>query len=280
MGLQVGVDVGGTFTDLVVLDSDTGELSATKVPTDYTDPLKPITEGLHRLTGGSAVESLNHATTLATNAVIENRLPAGLLFTTRGFRDVLDIGRIQRPEAGIYDFNIDTPEPLVDRASRIEVTERIGSRGEVVTKLDEQSLRDDLRDIRKRTDITAAAVCTLFSFVNPIHEKRIGEIITEEWPELYVSLSHIVSPEIREFERSSTVVLDALLKPVLAPYLLRFDQGMAAENVGHSRIMLASGGLTTCAEAAERPVTMLNSGPSAGVIAAASRRLLPGSLPC
>ncbi len=272
MVLRVGVDVGGTFTDLVVFDSDDGTLTATKVPTDYQDPLAPIAEGLNRLTGDREIDFLHHATTLATNAVIEDRLPTGLLLTTRGFRDVLDIGRIQRPEAGIYDFNIDNPQPLIDRALRLEVTERIGAHGEIVTGLDEDDLRAGLRNLRAQDgseDISAAAVCCLFSFINPDHEKRIGEILTQEWPELHVSLSHVISPEIREFERSSTVVLDALLKPILTPYLLRFDQGMAAEQVKHSRIMMASGGLTSCDEAAERPVTILNSGPSAGVIAAA-----------
>jgi len=270
--LRVGVDVGGTFTDLVVFDSDDGTLTATKVPTDYQDPLVPIAEGLNRLTGDREIDFLHHATTLATNAVIEDRLPTGLLLTTKGFRDVLDIGRIQRPEAGIYDFNIDNPPPLIDRALRLEVIERIGARGEIVTELDEDGLRATLRECRAGDgsgDISAAAICCLFSFINPAHERRIGEIVAEEWPKLYVSLSHVISPEIREFERSSTVVLDALLKPILTPYLLRFDQGMAAENVKHSRIMMASGGLTTCDEAAERPVTILNSGPSAGVIAAA-----------
>ncbi len=272
MVLRVGVDVGGTFTDLVVFDSDGGTLAATKVPTDYRDPLAPISEGLNRLTGGREIDFLHHATTLATNAVIEGRLPTGLLLTTMGFRDVLDIGRIQRPEAGIYDFNVDNPQPLIERALRVEVIERIGAHGEIVTELDEDDLRAKLQEVRARDgaeDISAAAVCCLFSFINPDHEKRIGEILSEEWPELHVSLSHVISPEIREFERSSTVVLDALLKPVLTPYLRRFDQGMAAENVRHSRIMMASGGLTSCDEAADRPVTILNSGPSAGVIASA-----------
>ncbi|HEX9466657.1 MAG TPA: hydantoinase/oxoprolinase family protein [Alphaproteobacteria bacterium] len=270
MSLRAGVDVGGTFTDVVLLDEATGALTSAKVPTDYDDPINPIVNGLVLVAGaGNAVAALHHATTLATNAIIEGKLPRGLLLTTRGFRDVLDIGRIQRPAEGIYDFNIDNPLPLVPRERRIEVNERIGARGEVVETLDEDDLRRKLRPFKGK-DVRAVAVCGLFSFVNPAHERRIGEIVAEELPGVHVSLSCDVSPEIREFERSSTVVLDALLKPIQTPYLKRLSQRLGGEGVDATRIMMASGGLAIPDLAADKPVTMINSGPAAGVIASAN----------
>ena len=267
--LRAGVDVGGTFTDVVMLDEATGALSAAKVPTDYDDPVEPIVVGVAMLSDGQPVAALHHATTLATNAVIEGKLPRGLLLTTRGFRDVLDIGRIQRPAEGIYDFNVDNPQPLVPRERRIEVNERVGSRGEVVEALDEADLRQKLRAFRGK-DVRAVAVCGLFSFINPAHERRVGQIVAEELPNAHVSLSCDVSPEIREFERSSTVVLDALLKPIQSPYLKRLSQRLGGEGVEATRIMMASGGLTSPELASDKPVTMINSGPAAGVLAAAN----------
>jgi N-methylhydantoinase A len=270
MSLRAGVDVGGTFTDVVLLDEATGALVSAKVPTDYDDPINPIVNGLTLVRPGTAaVGALHHATTLATNAVIEGKLPRGLLLTTRGFRDVLDIGRIQRPAEGIYDFNIDNPQPLIPRERRLEVNERIGARGEVVEALDEADLRQKLRAFKGK-DVRAVAVCGLFSFVNPDHERRIGEIVAEELPGVHVSLSCEVSPEIREFERSSTVVLDALLKPIQTPYLKRLSQRLGGEGVDATRIMMASGGLAAPDLAGDKPVTMINSGPAAGVIASAN----------
>lgn len=267
---RIGIDVGGTFTDVVRLNTRTGALESAKVPTDYADPVAPMLAGIALFDGGAeGIETLRHATTLATNAVIENKLPPGALLTTKGFRDVLDIGRIQRPEAGIYDFDIDNPQPLIDRALRCEVTERTGSAGENVVPLDEDALRNTLRELAPKK-ISGIAVSCLFSFVNPAHEKRISEIVMEELPDVYVSISSDVSPEIREFERTSTVVLDALLKPVLAPYLATLEERMTAAGVPSVRIMMASGGLTSCALAASRPVNIVNSGPAAGVLASAN----------
>lgn len=269
-GYLIGIDVGGTFTDIVRLDQSTGEIEASKVPTDYVDPVAPMLMGIELFGGGfDNIASLRHATTLATNAVIECKLPATALLTTRGFRDVLDIGRIQRPEEGIYDFNIDTPQPLVDRAYRFEVTERIGARGEVVMPLDEAALRETLSGMAGQ-GIEAIAVSCLFAFVNDEHESRIAEIVKEELPGVYVSLSSEVSPEIREFERTSTVVLDAALKPVLAPYLATLESRIHDAGIPSVRIMMASGGLTDCGLAATRPATMVNSGPAAGVLASAN----------
>ena len=274
MALRAGVDIGGTFTDVVVLDDATGQFTSAKVPTDFADPVRPIIEGLSILRGGKPVAALHHATTLATNAVITNRLPVGALLTTEGFRDVLDIGRIQRPEEGIYDFNVDTPQPLVARRNVIEVRERIGSRGEVVRELDEADLRAKLRQLAG-SDVQTIAVSCLFSFVNQAHELKIAQIVAEELPGMPVSISSVVSPEIREFERTSTVVMDALLKPIVSPYMATLESRLREAGVASTRIMMASGGLTACEAAAAKPVTIINSGPSAGVIASANlgRRL-------
>jgi len=268
--LRAGVDVGGTFTDVIVLDQNNGTIRSAKLPTDYDDPTKPILTALELLETKGQLAVLHHATTLSTNAVLENRLPTAALLTTQGFRDVLDIGRIQRPEQGIYDFNVDTPQPLIPRRLRLEVTERIGSRGELITPIDETELRRTLQTLASQPDLASIAVATLFSFVNPNHEQRIGELINELIPDIHYSLSSDVAPEIREFERTSTVVLDALLKPILVPYLSRLAESLFATGVTTTRIMMASGGLTSCDEAAAVPVNTINSGPSAGVLAAAN----------
>lgn len=268
--LRAGVDVGGTFTDIIILDQRSGRIRSAKLPTDYQDPVAPILAGLKLLDADQQLSVLHHATTLSTNAILEGRLPQGVLLTTEGFRDVLDIGRIQRPEEGIYDFNFDTPPALISRQFRLEVAERIGSRGETVLPLDENSLRQTLLAISENSEIRSIAVSTLFSFINPAHEQRIGELVQQLLPTIHYSLSSDVAPEIREFERTSTVVLDALLKPVVVPYLSRLDQELRESGIATTRIMMASGGLTSCEDAARAPVTTINSGPSAGVLAAAN----------
>jgi N-methylhydantoinase A len=270
MSLYLGVDIGGTFTDVVLHDLATGRLAAAKVPTDYADPTRGILAGKALLVAaGQPVAALSHATTLATNALLEGKLPRGALLTTKGFRDVLDIGRIQRPAEGIYDFTIDNPQPLIARALRREVAERIDARGRIVEPLDEAGLRRTLGEL-KSADIAAIAIVFLFAFINPAHEARAAEIVAEELPGLFVSSSALVSPEIREFERSSTTVIDALLKPLMTPYLSRLDREIRQDGVAQVRIMMASGGLTAAALAARQPVTLVNSGPSAGVLAAAN----------
>jgi N-methylhydantoinase A len=270
MKLFLGVDIGGTFTDVVLHDRATGRLIAAKVPTDHRDLIRGILVGKDLLVdAGQPVEALSHATTLATNALLEGKLPRGALLTTKGFRDVLDIGRIQRPVDGIYDFTIDNPQPLIHRALRLEVSERIDARGRIVEPLDEAALRRTLATLADQ-EIAAVAIVLLFGFLNPAHEARAAELVVELLPGAFVSVSSSVSPEIREFERSSTTVIDALLKPIMTPYLSRLDDAVRAAGVAQVRIMMASGGLTAAALAARQPVTLVNSGPSAGVLAAAN----------
>ncbi len=267
----IGIDVGGTFTDVVRLNVKSGILDSVKVPTDYVDPVASMIAGLELFEDdlNVGIESIRHATTLATNAILESKMPKTALLTTSGFRDILDIGRIQRPVAGIYDFNVDTPEPLVSRALRIEVTERMGPRGEVVVPIDEEALRATLRG-SPMADVESIAVSCLFSFIDPSHERRIREIVREELPDVFISISSDVSPEIREFERTSTTVLDAALKPIMSSYLETLENRMAGLLHFPPKIMLASGGLSSCQLAAAAPVNMVNSGPAAGVLASAS----------
>jgi N-methylhydantoinase A len=270
MSLYLGVDIGGTFTDVVLHDRASGRLVSAKVPTDYGDPIRGILAGKALLVDDATpVAALSHATTIATNALLEGKLPRGALVTTQGFRDVLDIGRIQRPAEGIYDFTIDTPLPLIPRARRLEIAERIDARGAVVAALDETALRAALADLQG-ADVAAVAIAFLFAFLNPVHEARAAALVAELLPGVHVSVSSSVSPEIREFERSSTTVIDALLKPIMTPYLSRLDGEIRRHGVAQVRIMMASGGLTSAALAARQPVTLVNSGPSAGVLAAAN----------
>ncbi|MCG8689661.1 MAG: hydantoinase/oxoprolinase family protein [Minwuiales bacterium] len=269
MSGRLGVDIGGTFTDVVRLDLATGALLSAKVATDYADPVGGIVAGKKQVSAEREAEALHHATTLATNAILEGKLPKGALLTTKGFRDVLDIGRIQRPVEGIYDFNIDNPEPLIPRALRREVAERVNARGDVVTPLDEDAVRAVARDLAQQ-GVKSVAICCLFGFVNPEHERRIAEIVASEMPDAEISLSSTVSPEIREFERASTTVIDALLKPILLPYVSRLEERLGGDGVEQVRIMLASGGLTAPALAGGQPAAMVNSGPAAGVLAAAN----------
>ncbi len=270
MTLYLGVDIGGTFTDVVLHDRASGRLASAKVPTDHRDPIRGIVAAKELLVAaGQPAAALSHATTLATNALLEAKLPRGALITTKGFRDVLDIGRIQRPVEGIYDFTIDNPQPLIHRAHRIEAAERIDARGAVVEPLDESALSAALGTLSD-ADIDAVAIVFLFGFLNPAHEARAAELVAEALPRAFVSLSSAVSPEIREFERSSTTVIDALLKPIMTPYLSQLDDVIRRHGVAQVRIMMASGGLTSAALAAHQPVTLVNSGPAAGVLAAAN----------
>jgi N-methylhydantoinase A len=279
MAHRIGVDIGGTFTDVVLLDLATGRLLAAKAPTDYGDPVGGILAAFRlaraalaeagSAPAAPAIEALNHATTLATNALLQGKLPKGALVTTQGFRDVLDIGRIQRPQEAIYDMNIDNPLPMIPRHRRLEAVERLGAHGDVVTPLDEAALRRTLAAL-KGEGVEAVAIAFLFSFLDPRHERRAAEIVAEEMPGVAVSVSSAISPELREYERSSTAVIDAVLKPIMAPYLGRLAGRLAAEGIPKTRIMLASGGLTSPDLAALQPVKMVNSGPSAGVIASAN----------
>ena len=266
--LRIGVDIGGTFTDLVTFDSATGGLAMSKsftTPADRTDGvLEVLAEGGVAL---SAVSQFVHGTTTATNAVVERKGGRVGLISTAGFRDTLEIMRINRERH--YDLQWASPVPLVPRCLRFEATERMDYRGRIVTPLDTGALAATVAEMRAAA-VESIAVCFLFSFMNPIHERQAREVISQVWPEVPVSISSEILPEIREYERSSTVVIDAYVKPVMGAYFENLEQRLASEGMECGVTVISSGGgIVPVAEAKATPVRTLQSGPAGGVIGAA-----------
>ncbi len=258
----MGVDVGGTFTDVVVALGD--RLVVCKVPTTPQDQSEGFGLGLREAidrAGAGAPSVIAHGTTVATNAVLERRGAVTALVTTEGFADLLVIGRQQRPS--LYDLWADRPEPLVPRALAAGVPERVGSAGDIAVDLDEAAAREALRTLLD-AGAESLAVCLLFSFANPAHERRLAALARALSPALRVSLSSDVSPEFREYERASTVALDAYVGPVVERYLDRI--ATRTEGLGARVVVMRSGGATmTIEEAVREPVHTLLSGPAAGV---------------
>ncbi|MDA4132098.1 MAG: hydantoinase/oxoprolinase family protein, partial [Thaumarchaeota archaeon] len=210
-----------------------------------------------------------HGTTAATNAVVQRRFSPIALICTKGFADATEIQRGNRPMLGLYDIRWEKPAPLVPRYLRYEVDERIDRSGEVVRKLDEEGVRKIAREIRS-TGIKTVGVCLLFSFMNPSHERTVRRIFKEECPEVYISVSSDVNPEIREYERASTVAIDAAVKPVMDLYIGSLESGLRdAGFPSRLMIMKASGGMMSSAAAKEIPVQTIESGPAGGTIGAA-----------
>lgn len=256
MGISVGVDVGGTFTDLVAVVD--GELVTAKVPSIPGREADGIAAALAASEIDlSAVEVLAHGTTVATNALLERRGARTALVTTDGFRDVIEIGRQNR--ASLYDLTAHRPAPLVPRGLRLTVRERMGPEGELVP-LDEASVRAAVSALAS-ADVDAVAVCLLFSFLHPEHERRVGEAIRTALPDLHVSLSTELLPEFREYERCSTTVANAYLAPTVSAYL--------AEIEPQPLVMQSSGGVVDVETATGRPAACVLSGPAAGVAGAA-----------
>jgi N-methylhydantoinase A len=267
MSLRVGIDVGGTFTDLALFDSATGELRVTKLPTTPGNPAAGVVAVLAK--SGAAVDGiaeLVHGTTVATNALIERKKARPGLVTTKGFRDVVFIQRMNRKHH--YDLQWDKPEPYVERRYCLEVDERTNYRGEVVVALDEGSARRAVRALR-RGGIVDIAVSFLFSYVNPANELRMREIIAEEHPGAMVSLSHEVYPRWREYDRTSTTLADAFLKSLVADYLTNVAEGLQEVGVRENfLIMKSNGGVEDYRAAVAKPVDLLVSGPVGGVLSA------------
>ncbi len=271
MRVRIGVDVGGTFTDFCLLEAGTGALRVFKCPSTPHDQSDGIAAGLADLLGragcsAAAVAFLAHGTTVATNALLEGTcIDVGLL-TTRGFRDVLELGRQIRPD--IYDLSADKPRLLVPGLWRLEVDERVAADGSVVTPLDEAQARAAIRRLRDER-ATAIAVCLLHSYANPVHERRVAALVREEHPDAYVSLSSEVMPEFREFERFSSTVLNSALGPVIRRYLRGLAGRVEALGAPEApRIMRSNGGIMSIAQAEALPVSLLLSGPAAGVVGA------------
>lgn len=268
---RAGVDIGGTFTDLLLLDEQTGEMIIGKILTTPGDPSLAVIQGLQALLAErhldpATVTAAIHGTTLITNAIIERKGARTGLITTQGFRDALEIGREKRYD--IYDIFLENPEPLVPRALRREVAERLDETGRVLVPLNRMEVLEVVQDLR-RDGVEALAVVLLHSFRNPTHERIIREVVESEFPSLTLSLSSDVMPEIREFERTSTTVANVYVKPIARGYLntLRADVQQLGFR-GDLYIMLSSGGITTCETASEYPIRLIESGPAAGALAA------------
>jgi len=262
--VRVGVDVGGTFTDLVALVD--GELRVAKVPSTTADQ----SEGVMAAIGSTGVDparvgAVAHGTTVATNALLERRGARTALVTTEGFRDVIEIARQTRPS--LYDLTRRPPDPLVPRDLRFTIRERVDPAGEAAP-LDEAGVRAAVEELR-RADVESVAVCFLFSFLDPAHERRAGELLRSALPGVRISLSSDVLPELREYERFSTTTADAYLAPRLDGYLERLAERLRAAGLPAPLVMQSSGGVLDLEQSEARASACVLSGPAAGVVGAA-----------
>jgi N-methylhydantoinase A len=261
---RLGVDVGGTFTDLVALSE--GTLITAKVPSTPQDQSEGVMNAISTSdVEPSAVLALAHGMTVATNALLERRGARTALITTEGFRDVLEIARQNRP--ALYDLTHDRPPPLIPRELRFMVTERMGPKGEI-SPLDEDSLKKVIAAVEE-AEVEAVAVCLLFAFMHPEHERRVGETLREALPNLHVSLSSEVLPEFREYERFSTTAADAYLAPRLAAYFSNLAAKAEEAGVPGPLIMQSSGGVVPVEDAISDAAGCVLSGPAGGVVGAA-----------
>ncbi|HVB24480.1 MAG TPA: hydantoinase/oxoprolinase family protein [Ktedonobacteraceae bacterium] len=258
--ILVGVDTGGTFTDIVLLQE--GEIRIHKVLSTPDDPSSAILQGLADLGIAQHLDVLVHGSTVATNAVLEHKGAVTGLITTAGFRDVLEIGRQTRPK--LYAINVQKVPPLVPRSLRLEVNERLNERGEVLVELDETSLSEAIHTLQE-AGVESVAISLLFSFANPAHERIVTEAVRAA--HFYVSSSYEVLPEFREYERTSTVVLNAYVGPLIDRYLARLEQEIPRDTV--LRIMQSNGGSILSSTARREAARTLLSGPAAGVVGAA-----------
>ncbi len=287
---RVAVDTGGTFSDFVYLNEETGAVTIGKVPSTPDDPSRAILHGIEALIGDGAgpaagqadVSFFCHGTTVGTNALLEGKGVRTGLLVTAGFRGIYEVAEQARPYGtAIFDVMYDKPAPLVPPSRTGEVRERVDFRGEVLLPLDEAALRVTLRELKKE-NIEALAVCLLFSFLHPAHEARVRAIAAEEVPGCNVSLSSEVLPQIREYYRLSTTVINAYLQPILARYIANLDRRLETAGIvtPQKYIMQSNGGMATFRDAARTAVTTVLSGPAGGVTAglAACRQLQIGNL--
>ena len=272
MSVRIGVDVGGTFTDLCLFDDSTRTVHIAKVPSIPAAPEQAVVNGVRRILEETRrrpedVSFLVHGTTIATNAILEGKGARVGLLVTQGFRDVLLIVRQERPK--LYDYFAQHAPPLVPRHRTYEIKERILYTGEVKMPLDEASTREVLRTIRDSGEVDIIAVSLLHSYTNPAHEQQLLKLIQEELPGMRVSLSCEVLPEIKEYERTITTVVNAYVLPTVSHYLLRLEQELHHSNVRSDLyIMQSNGGVMTAATATQKSVHTILSGPAAGAIAA------------
>lgn len=272
MGYMIGVDVGGTFTDFSVFNLETGELFNYKDSSTPDDPSRAIVKGVKdvldiKKADPSEVSYLAHGTTVGTNALIEKKGAKVGLITTKGFKDLMEIGTQRRPS--LYDLKAQKPYPLIPSGLNCGVTERILYDGSVETELDEEETREVIRYLKNK-NAAAIAVCTLFSFINPDHEQRIRKLIEEEYPEAYITTSCEISPEFREYSRMSTTVLNSYLGPVMKKYVHNFRESVHDMGVNvEPYITMSNGSIISIKETIDCPIKCAVSGPSAGAVAAA-----------
>ena len=271
--VRIGVDVGGTFTDFVLYDEATGRTRTGKRLTTPEAPSEAIVAGIARLLAESGIaaaqlHSIVHGTTLITNTIIERTGARVGLIGTQGFRDVLEMGREIRYD--LYDLMLEAPPTLVPRHRRLSVAERIDATGAVLRPLDEAAVIAAARSLVEDEKVEALAVAFLHSYRNPAHERRAGALIAQAWPDVPLTLSCDIAPEIREFERTSTACANAYVQPRVRRYLDRLEHELAGIGfVGALYVMLSGGGITTVADAKIYPIRLIESGPAAGAMAAA-----------
>ncbi len=272
MAYRLGIDIGGTFTDATLIDETTGAIHIGKVSSTPHDPSVGFTRAVERIlqqTGVSPAEVryLVHGTTVATNAIIEGKVARTALLTTEGFRDILEIGRQIRPS--LYDLHFHKPRPLAPRQWCFGIPERLDARGQTLTPLEAGAVLDVATTLRG-AGVEAVAVCFLHAYRNPAHEQAALQILAEALPGVPVSLSSDVAPEIREYYRASTTVVNASLRPVITQYLQRIEARLREAGLtAQLLVMQSSGGVYPFGAAGEKPVFMVESGPAAGVIGAA-----------
>jgi len=272
---RVTVDTGGTFSDFVYLNEETGEVSISKLPSTPDDPSRAILAGIEMLLAkGVAAADISyfcHGTTVGTNALLEGKGVRTGLLVTEGFRGIYPVGEQARPYgAAIFDVMYDKPQLLVPQSLTGEVKERVDFQGNVLRPLDETALRETVRELAAQ-EIESIAVCLLFSFLHPEHEARVREIVLEEMPDCSISLSSEILPQIREYHRLSTTVINAYLQPILARYVAQLDRRLGEAGIATRQkyIMQSNGGMATFAAAARKAVTTVLSGPAGGVTAGA-----------
>lgn len=268
--MKLGIDIGGTFTDLVLLDEQNGQLQFGKTLTTYPDPTIGIINGVNQLfetyqLDPSTLDGIVHGTTLVTNAIIERKGAKTGLITTKGFEDVLEIGRELRYD--IYDISLSVPTPLVPRNLRLGVEERLDKYGGVNVALNKTNLKNIVAELAKE-GVESIAVSFLHSFANPAHERAVGDYIQKEYPNIYCSLSSEIMPEIREYERTSATAMNAYVQPITDEYLKELENKLRQLGFeGVIDIMISSGKLTTIEGARKTPIQLLESGPAGGTMA-------------
>ncbi|MEE2805017.1 MAG: hydantoinase/oxoprolinase family protein [Pseudomonadota bacterium] len=270
MTWRLGVDIGGTFTDVALVNDETGAIGIAKTPTTPADFGQGVLAGLKQAIERyqvipDDVSLLSHATTIVTNAVLEEKGARTALIGTRGFRDLLELRRSARTD--LYDLFQDAPATLVPRHRRLEITERIDAAGKIITPLEQSEIAGLVQSLRE-LEVESVAVTLLFSFLNDTHERQLGEALRQALPDLPVFLSCEVLPEVREFERTSTTAVCAYVGPILESYLTQLESAVRDLGLPRLHVMGSTGGVFDVKEALRIPVNAIESGPAAGVIAA------------